>query len=261
MAPILPILFAAVGIGLSRRPKLQGRWLTGALIGATLLSFVLYSPAPLGRKYEPYRYEVGQRQEVAWDIVESIPDDAKVVAQAAFTIQLAQREYIYLYPWSNIPEEEIDYLILGENFNAYPFAISEIHWEILNTVANPDYVVEMEANGVYLFHRGGEPLPSMPVDRVAEDAIRLEKVEVAVANERGVFHTVDEQPLTLAPGQEIRVTLYWEALAAPNAERTVSVRIADATGALVAQKDEQPSEASRPTSWWEPGWYFRDVNT
>jgi hypothetical protein len=53
--------------------------------------------------------------------------------------------------------------------------------------------------------------------------------------------------------------LYWEALAAPGVERTVSVRVEDGTGALVAQQDSQPVQASRPTSWWEPGWRLRDV--
>jgi hypothetical protein len=53
--------------------------------------------------------------------------------------------------------------------------------------------------------------------------------------------------------------LYWEALAAPNAERTVSVRISDASGALIAAHDMQPSKGARPTSWWEQGWKFRDV--
>ncbi len=55
------------------------------------------------------------------------------------------------------------------------------------------------------------------------------------------------------------MTLYWEALASPGAERTVSVRIADAGGALLAQHDSLPGGGSKPTSWWEPGWAFRDV--
>lgn len=259
MAPLLPILFFAVGIGLSRLNERPRRWLAAVLLGTTLLGFVLYSPAPLGGNYEPYRYEFRERQKVAWEIIAAVPQDAKVIAQNAFTIQLAHREVINNYPWFEVPEEEIEYIVLGEDFNAYPFDIAEIHWEILNRVADPNNVVRMEAGGIYLLQRGGQPLPSKFIDRVAEDAIRLEKVEVALADERGFFLPAIEEPLTLGPGQTLRVTLYWQALAAPNMERTVSLRIEDVTGALVAQKDTQPSEASRPTSWWEPGWYFRDV--
>jgi hypothetical protein len=94
---------------------------------------------------------------------------------------------------------------------------------------------------------------------VAEGAIRLDRVEVAVQDDRGFFSPIGQQPVALHPGQAVRVTLYWEALAPPDGERTVSVRISDASGALVAQHDMQPSKGARPTSWWETGWRFRDV--
>ena len=34
---------------------------------------------------------------------------------------------------------------------------------------------------------------------------------------------------------------------------------ARAIARIFAQQDGQPSEATRPISWWQPGWYFRDV--
>jgi hypothetical protein len=68
----------------------------------------------------------------------------------------------------------------------------------------------------------------------------------------------------LRPGQQVRVSLYWEALADPgpprsHAERTVSVRFADVSGALVAQHDNMPGQGKKPTSWWREGWRIRDV--
>jgi hypothetical protein len=45
----------------------------------------------------------------------------------------------------------------------------------------------------------------------------------------------------------------------PGGERTVSVRLIDETGWLLAQQDAKPSQGARPTSWWEPGWALRDV--
>ena len=97
------------------------------------------------------------------------------------------------------------------------------------------------------------------MQRVAEDSILLDRVEVAVADEKEIYRTLDQGPVTLSPGQDVRVTLYWEALDKVNGERTVSVRIEDSSGALVAQHDMLPGDGSRPTSWWEPGWRFRDV--
>ncbi|MEM7802218.1 MAG: hypothetical protein AAF633_23700, partial [Chloroflexota bacterium] len=52
---------------------------------------------------------------------------------------------------------------------------------------------------------------------------------------------------------------YWQAIDAPVGERTVSVRLLAQDGFLLSQQDNQPSNGARPTSWWEPGWYFRDV--
>ena len=94
---------------------------------------------------------------------------------------------------------------------------------------------------------------------MSKGAIKLDRVEVAVTDERGFFRTAREEPIDLPIGRTVRVSLYWEALAAPNAERTVSVRITDASGAMIAAHDMQPSKGARPTSWWEPGWNFRDV--
>ena len=60
-------------------------------------------------------------------------------------------------------------------------------------------------------------------------------------------------------GQRIRVALYWHALEAPGAERTVSVRLLDAAGGTVAQQDNWPGQGTKPTSWWEEGWEVRDL--
>jgi hypothetical protein len=89
--------------------------------------------------------------------------------------------------------------------------------------------------------------------------MRLERVEVAPLAENGFYRSIAQQPVRLAAGQPVRVSLYWQALAAPEAERTMSVRLFDASGALVGQYDGLPGRAKKPTSWWEEGWQIRDV--
>jgi uncharacterized membrane protein len=259
MAPVIPVIYAAVAVGLTRLNRRHARWATVVLLGATIIAYIAYSQAPLGGRFEPYRYRLTERHAATWELLEAVPDEAKVASQVAFLAALSQREDVYMYPWISIGEENVDYFVLGRDFAAYPLQIDEIGWEIENMVADPDLIVDMEANGVYLLRNGGEPLPSFPVNRIAEEAIKLDRFEIAVADEMGVFRVVDEEPLTVWPGQQLRVTLYWEAIDAPEAERTVSVRVEDETGALVAQKDVMPSNGARPTSWWQPGWNFRDV--
>jgi uncharacterized membrane protein len=259
LAPVLPVLFAAVAIGINRLSRRYAPWAFAALIGATILSFFLYSQAPLGPHFEPHRYTITERQQRAWEVIEAVPDEAIVAAQEAFVVPLAHREQIYNFPWFVIGQENIEYFVLGRDFGSYPVPGDEIGWEIENLIAEPNIVVEMEVDGIYLLHQGGRPLPSTEFNRVAEGAIKLSRAEVALADESGLYQTVEGEPLSVAPGQKLRITLYWEALATSEAERTVSVRVEDAAGALVAQRDSLPSSGARPTSWWQPGWNFRDV--
>ncbi len=259
LAPVLPVLFAAVAVAINRVPRRYVKWIIVLLLGMTIISFFLYSPAPLGGQYQPHLYQITERQLRAWDVVNEIPEDAKVASQVAFIAHLAQREHIYLYPWFAIGKENIDYFMLGRDFRAYPYKTEDIVWEINNLVADPDMVIEMEVDGIYLIRQGGPQLPAVTMQRLAEDSILLDRAEIAVADEKGIYRTLDKGLLTLSPGQEVRVTLYWEALDRVNGERTVSVRIEDSSGALVAQHDMLPGDGSRPTSWWEPGWRFRDV--
>ena len=259
MASVLPVLFAAVGVGLTRLSDRWARRLTAALLVATLLGYRLFSFAPLGGRFDRSYYQVTEHHRLAAEVVAAVPADARVAAQDPYIFHLAHREHIYLYPWIAIGKENVDYFVFDRQMPAYPFAVMEMNYEIDNMVANPDYVVEIEADGIYLLHNHGAPLFSFPIDRVAEDTIRLDRVEVAIADERGLFNPAGQEPVALKPGQEVRVTLYWEALNSTNAERTVSVRVADASGALAAQQDMLPSKGARPTSWWETGWEFRDV--
>jgi hypothetical protein len=94
-------------------------------------------------------------------------------------------------------------------------------------IADTSYTVAWEADGIYLFRRGGTSPTAFAIDTVAGGSVRLDRVEVAVADEEGIFRPSARQPLELAGGQEVRVSLYWEALYAPDAEQTVSVRLLD----------------------------------
>ncbi len=74
-----------------------------------------------------------------------------------------------------------------------------------------------------------------------------------------IFRNQTTPTVAARPGDTLRISLYWEALQAPNAERTVSVRLAEPDGWLIAQKDQLPVEGRQPTSWWEAATQVRDV--
>jgi uncharacterized membrane protein len=259
MASLLPVLFAAMAIGLTRRPLGQARWLVGILLLFTLVGFRLYSEAPLGGRFNQIRYEITEHHLLAAEILDNVPPDASVAAQSAYTPRLAFREELSLYPWLETEPEEVDYLVLDRYLKSYPLNELERNDEINNIVADPNYVIELEGDGAYLIRNGGEQLPAFPVQRTAEEAIMLERLEVAPLHKSGFYQNTTEEPVVVSPGQALRITLYWQAVAAPNAERTVSVRIEDAGGELIAQHDMLPGNGARPTSWWQPGWEMRDV--
>jgi hypothetical protein len=156
--------------------------------------------------------------------------------------------------------ENIDYLVLDRHSNPYPFSPDELNREIDNLVADPSYAIELESDGIYLLRCRGEPQPFFVTDRVVGGTMGLERVDIAVSDDRGILRATNREPVELEPGNKVRVGLYWKALAAPNAERTISVRILDSTGVLVAQHDSLPGNGKKPTSWWQKGWELRDVH-
>jgi uncharacterized membrane protein len=258
-ASILPGLFAAVAVALSRRSERVARWLVVLLMCAAIVGFALYSHAPLGGKYDAARYVVTDHARLAARVVDAVPDDARVAAQDPYVPHLSHREHVYLYPWIAVGEESVDYVLLDRQLNAYPLQPYQVERVIDDLVADIGYVVEMEGDGIYLFHRQGTPLPAFSVDRVVGGTMRLDRVEVAPLQEDGFYQATAQEPVKLQRGQEVRVSLYWEALDAPDAERTVSVRVVDASGAVVAQHDNMPGRGKKPTSWWREGWEIRDV--
>ena len=260
LATVLPVLFAAVGVGLGRLPVRWAKTATVLLLAAAVAGYLLYSPAPLGGTYEPGLYDVTAHHRVAAKIIDAVPEGASVGALARYVPHLAHRQYVYHYPWVDLGIENLDVILLDRYANPYPFTPDELNAEIDNMVADPRYVLELEADGIYLFRQKMPPLPSFVVDAVVDGTMRLARVEVAPADRDGIYRTVSGAPIELQPGQGVKISLYWDALDAPQVERTVSVRIASASGPLVAQHDGLPGEGKKPTSWWEKGWSIRDVH-
>jgi uncharacterized membrane protein len=258
-APLLPGLFAAVAIGLNRRSAKTARWLAVGLVCTAVIGFVLYSHAPLGGRYNPALFERTEHSRMAAQVVDAVPDAARVAAQDPYVPHLAHREHIYLYPWISIDLREIDYILLDSAVSAYPLKPWDTERIIDDLAADVDHVVVLQGDGIYLFQQGGRALPAIAVDRTVDGTMRLERVEVAPLAKDGFYRPAVQQPVVLNAGQALRVSLYWEALAVPNAERTVSVRLWDASGALVGQYDGLPGRGNKPTSWWGEGWQIRDV--
>lgn len=60
-------------------------------------------------------------------------------------------------------------------------------------------------------------------------------------------------PAHAAPGDTLRIMLWWMAEQVPPLDYSVSVFVLDKSGALVAQHDSAPLDGRAPTSTWQPG--------
>jgi hypothetical protein len=81
-------------------------------------------------------------------------------------------------------------------------------------------------------------------------------VEYTIADEIGLVGY--DAPERSAPGDVLRVTLYWHALQPVSTNYKVFVHLLGPDGRLYAQDDSLPVQWSYPTTLWEPGEYVRD---
>lgn len=65
-------------------------------------------------------------------------------------------------------------------------------------------------------------------------------------------------PRLLCPPAPLRLTVYWQARAQPQAQYTVFVHLLDETGQIRGQVDRVPMDGTRPTTGWLPGEVIRD---
>ena len=62
----------------------------------------------------------------------------------------------------------------------------------------------------------------------------------------------------LVPGEELKVTLSWQAESTPDQNYTVFVQLLDKANQVHVQHDGQPADATLITTTWAPGEYVRD---
>ncbi|MCA9924590.1 MAG: DUF2079 domain-containing protein, partial [Anaerolineales bacterium] len=80
MGAVLPVLFAAIGIGLTRRSEKAAGWLTAFLLATTIIGYTQFSYAPFGGKFNPIKYELIQHHARAAEMVALVPEETAVAA-------------------------------------------------------------------------------------------------------------------------------------------------------------------------------------
>lgn len=86
----------------------------------------------------------------------------------------------------------------------------------------------------------------------------MDHTKLAYLGEEIAFLGYDLAAEHLRPGDNLSLTLYWQARRAPAADYTVFVHLLDAQGMVRAQWDSAPMVGERPTSGWLAGEVVRD---
>ncbi len=97
---------------------------------------------------------------------------------------------------------------------------------------------------LYLFVMEEPDAPAISGDWRFGEAIRLRGYTLSATS--------------LRAGDVLGITLFWEAVARPQARYTVYAHLLAEDGHLVAQMDGQPQGGAAPTDGWEPGQSVRD---
>jgi hypothetical protein len=91
----------------------------------------------------------------------------------------------------------------------------------------------------------------VPLDARLETASGAEIVLVGYSLRDEEGRAVER--LAVAPGKEVRLTLYWQAESAVENEYVVFCHLLDGTGWLRGQQDNPPRQGTYPTRAWVPG--------
>jgi uncharacterized membrane protein len=253
---ILPILYWAVGFGLSR---LHGRWRTGALVvllGSGLVGYVLLSEIRPGLWAHLHRFEVTTHHRQVEVALREIPADAIVAAQDPLVPHLSQRQLIYLFPW--IPEDlDPHYFVLDREMKTYPAEVPTYRTLFYDLLSGTEHEIEQQIGSFYIFRHTDGVSPEVTRTERWEESLSLIGYSVAAAPARAAFGPV---PDALPAASTVRLSLFWRVDQPIEQNHTVFVHALGPDGQLLAQHDSWPADAHRPTSVLPTGIVFRDVH-
>ncbi len=253
MTTVTPVLFVALIMGWRRLPKRWEKAGMGLTLAATLVAFFVFSYMPLGGRFDGSIYQPTERDRRVAKLLDGVPDDVSIESHPRYVPHLTYLNELHEYRHDS--EHLYDYILYDSQVAHFPYEDWQVRDEAMNLLADPDYVLAGEAEGVYLF--GGEAQEGVEVGISAETKLTLTHYTLAIQDKNGLY-----QPLNNAivrPGDTLRVVVHWQSNSDDIAERTVSLRIAAADGFLLSQHDQIPAAGYRPTSLWRSDTTVRDV--
>jgi hypothetical protein len=213
-------------------------------VGA-LSAYVLISPGPLARSFNPGRFAPNPRAGVIEQAIRSIPAEARLLAQTDLLPHVAHRPAVYMFPDSPA-FADADYVLLDLEGNKYPLSNPEDDYdrELQQFLLNPDFETIFDRDNMLVLRRRATPLApttTLTADfgrRIALDGYQL-------------------QPETVSAGAPTTVTLWLRAQTDIAEDYILFVHVLAPDDERVAQLDVTPTEEWFGTSYWKAGRRFR----
>jgi hypothetical protein len=101
----------------------------------------------------------------------------------------------------------------------------------------------------------------VPLPPVTEETRQRAIAQEATFGETATLVGIIPEQMIVHAGEEVRLTLLWQALTTPAVDYTVFVHLLDSEGRGVAGGDSQPAANTYPTSIWSPGEIIADAHT
>jgi hypothetical protein len=256
---LILVLWLAVGVGIltqilakAWKPSegsLRARLTTIAAVVLVLLCFIL----PLwtaAAHYPDVDQSQNRRARDRWQAIlaEALPPDAVLVSNDRNNImplwyyqyvEGRRPDFLGLFPLIT-PE----YPTLGHVLDLALSTGRQVY--LIKEMPGVEVKVEVEAEAGLWRVTG----PATQVDPAYTSGARLADAVALVGYYRW--------PRSVRPGQDLQVSLYWEALRPLEAQYHSFVHLLDAGGQVVAQSDRQPGGVHYPTTLWRSGERLRD---
>jgi uncharacterized membrane protein len=234
-APLLPLIFSALIVGVQRLLNTKDHSARGVGLGtlilfASVLSFFSQAPAPFAANWNPVRYTPTPHTWLGYSLMNVIPADAAVVAQTEFVSNLSQRRQIYEFP-SIADYRQADYLFADQQ--RYWYSFHRGSWE--RWLASGYFEIVAQEDG-YIVARRRVVAPTLQL-RYGDTLTLLGAMPVITETWRG--------------GMTVRPIVTWRAEKPISVRDEMLIQVLDAQGHVWAQEDEEPQDGNLPTNQWQ----------
>jgi uncharacterized membrane protein len=247
-APITAIIFFASVVGLERVQRWTGRanfLYPGRLMRATaailifvasIASYYFQSPGPFALNFQPWRYVLDAHSVLGNELMQTIPNEAVVIAQNEYLAHLATRQFVYEPP--AIPDHrQADYIVADTTRVWYP--VHRPSWEAFASSGFFETLVQRD--GFWIAR------PRTPDHALAEKFGAIELLGYSIVPTG-----------TLRGGTILQPVLAWRANESVRERLSFAIRVVDSRGHIWASDEREPHDGKSPTDQWKVGKVIND---